>query len=145
MRIPLLLLPVAACWARTRLTSEDLVGVRGAEVQGKNPRNAGAVQSLYKESHIKPSHGPIKAGHKATELAVPSPVTLASQQIKSDPYSLSTQLGLLPGYGPPPLRDWGTQIWAGGEALATQQPSETQGQRPEQPATQVPTWARLAL
>lgn len=50
-------LPASACWARPALTSEDLVGVGGTEVQGEDPGNAGTVQALCRESHTEPSHG----------------------------------------------------------------------------------------
>lgn len=60
--------------ARPALTSEDLVGVGGAEVQGEDPGNAGTVQALRRESHITAGHGPIKAGHEATQRPpAPSP------------------------------------------------------------------------
>lgn len=48
---------LSAWWAGPALTSEDLVGVGGAEVQGQDPGNASTVQPLCRSSHIKPSHG----------------------------------------------------------------------------------------
>lgn len=66
-----------AGWARLALTSEDLVGVGGAEVQGEDPRNAGTVQPLCRAA---PNPVTTVSGQATKPCSAPTPILSPGKQ-----------------------------------------------------------------